>query len=200
MEKPAITNMNLHPLLKQRWSPRSFMEKPVDNLTLQRLFEAARWAPSSSNEQPWRFIVGHKGTKTWNAIWETLVDFNQKWAQLAPVLVLSLGRKISSKNNKPNIAYKYDVGQSVAYITFQAMHEGLYVHQMGGFDATRAAQLFNVPEEYEVVTAFAIGYKGAPDLLEENFRDMEKAARSRIALDEMVFSGQYGETSTILSQ
>jgi nitroreductase len=200
MEKPAITNMTLNPLLKKRWSPRSFIDKPVDNQTLQRLFEAARWAPSSSNEQPWRFIVGKKGTKTWDKIWETLVDFNQKWAKLAPVLVLSVGKKTSSKSNKPNTVYKYDVGQSVAYITFQAMHEGLYVHQMGGFDASSAAKFFTIPNDYEVITAFAIGYKGAPELLEDNFRDMEKTARTRIALDEMVFTSQFGETSNILTE
>lgn len=198
MDKPATTNLELHPLIHQRWSPRSFTSKQIDTLTLQRIFEAARWAPSSSNEQPWRFIVGQKGEQTWDMIWETLVDFNQKWAKLAPVLVLSLGKKTSSRSEKPNTAYKYDVGQSVAYITFQAMHEGIYVHQMGGLDLEKAAKLFNVPDDYQVLTAFAMGYKGEPELLDGNFEVMERSDRQRITLNEIVFKDEFGKTSDLI--
>jgi nitroreductase len=198
MEKPAVTNLELQPLIHQRWSPRSFTNKEIDKATLLRIFEAARWAPSSSNEQPWRFIVGLKGERTWDLIWDTLVDFNQKWAKLAPVLVLSIGKKTSSRSQKPNIAYQYDVGQSVAYITFQAMHEGIHVHQMGGFDGEKAARLFNVPADYHVLTAFALGYKGDPNLLEGNFEAMEKSARMRISLHEIVFEEEFGKTSGII--
>lgn len=192
MEKPAITTIDIHPLLKRRWSPRSFTDQMIDNETLKRIFEAARWAPSSSNEQPWRFVIGKKGSPTWDSIFDTLVDFNQKWARLAPVLGISIGKTQSAKNDKPNKVFKYDVGQSLAYITFQAMHEGIFVHQMGGFDASKAATLFNVPEGFEPVTAFAMGYKGDPSLLESNFEEMEKAERSRISLEEMVFDDSFG--------
>lgn len=198
MEKPALTTHNLHPLIHQRWSPRSFTDQTVSKEILQRIFEAARWAPSSSNEQPWRFIVGIKGQKTWDMIWETLVDFNQKWAKLAPVLALSIGKKTSSKPGKLNSVYSYDVGQSLAYITIQAMHEGIHVHQMGGLSLSKAAEIFKVPDEYQVLTAFALGYKGEPDLLEDSFKVMEKATRQRIGISEMVFQEEFGKTSDLI--
>lgn len=200
MEKPAVTNLDIHPLLKKRWSPRSFTSQKVDNNALARIFETARWAPSSSNIQPWRFIVGRKGDKTWDMIFETLVDFNQKWAKLAPVLVLSVGNKISSKSNKPNTIFQYDVGQSVAHITFQAMQEGLFIHQMGGLDTEKAAKLFHVPEDYQVLTAMAIGHKGEPDLLEGNFVEMEKSDRERLTAAELVFEGEFGKTADFISK
>ncbi|MFN2395569.1 MAG: nitroreductase family protein [Bacteroidales bacterium] len=195
MEKPAITKFEIHPLLKQRWSPRSFTDQHVTKESVQSIFEAARWAPSSSNDQPWRFIVGFKGDKTWDMIMETLVEFNQKWAKLAPVLALSIGKKISDKNGRPSKTFMYDVGQSVAYITFQAMHEGLFMHQMGGLNAQKAAEIFNVPEEYQVITAFAIGHKGGPELLEENFAEMEKDERQRHPLKELVFGEKFGKST-----
>lgn len=198
MEKPATTSLEIHPLLKRRWSPRSFTTQPVDKQALQRIFEAARWAPSSSNDQPWRFIVGQKGEKTWDMIFETLVDFNQKWAKLAPVLGLSIGNTISKKSGRPSKIYPYDVGQSMAYITFQAMQEGLFMHQMGGLDTDKAARLFNVPESFKVLTAFAIGHKGDPDLLEPDFEKMEKGERSRLELKEILFDEKFGNTSQLL--
>ena len=197
MDKPAKTNYGIQPLLKKRWSPRSFTDQMVGKESLQRIFEAARWAPSSSNDQPWRFIVGIKGDKTWDKIMETLVDFNQKWAKLAPVLALSIGKKISDKSGKPSRTFTYDVGQSVAHITFQAMHEGLFVHQMGGFSTQKAAELFNIPEDYQAITAFAIGHKGSPDLLEENFAEMEKSERKRHPASDFVFSELFGKKSDL---
>lgn len=197
MEKPAITQFDIHPLLKQRWSPRSFTDQNVSKESIQRIFEAARWAPSSSNDQPWRFIAGLKGDKTWNMIMDTLVEFNQKWAKLAPLLALSIGKKISDKSGKPSRTFSYDVGQSVAYITFQAMHEGLFVHQMGGFSSQKAAELFNIPEDYQTLTAFAIGHKGSPDLLEENFAEMERSERKRNPASDFVFSESFGKKSDL---
>lgn len=195
MEKPAITKFEIHPLLKQRWSPRSFTDQTVSKESIQRIFEAARWAPSSSNDQPWRFIAGLKGDKTWDMIMETLVEFNQKWAKLAPVLALSIGKKISDKNGRPSKTFMYDVGQSVAYITFQAMHEGLFVHQMGGFSAQKATDLFNIPDDYQVLTAFVIGHKGSPNLLEENFAEMERSERQRHPLNKLVFRENFGKST-----
>ncbi len=196
--KTAKTRYDIHPLLSQRWSPRSFTGQPVSNESLQRIFEAARWAPSSFNEQPWRFIAGIKGDKTWDMIYNTLVTFNQQWAGTAPVLALAIGKKTSSKNNRPNSIFQYDVGQSVAYITFQAMHEGLYVHQMGGFDTVMAAKLFNIPEDYQVLTAFAIGYLGSPDNLDESLAEMEKAPRERSESEKIVFQNSFNAPAEFL--
>ncbi|TVQ14592.1 MAG: nitroreductase [Bacteroidetes bacterium] len=200
MEKPAVTNLDIHPLLKKRWSPRSFTSQKVDNDSLARIFEAARWAPSSFNDQPWRFIVGRKGDKTWDMILETLVEFNQQWAKLAPVLVLSIGKKISTKTGKPNRIFEYDLGQGVAYLTFQAMHEGLFMHQMGGLDKDKAASIFNVPEDYQVLTAMAIGHKGEPELLEGDFVKMEKSDRDRLSAAELVFEEEFGQSADFTSK
>lgn len=200
MEKPAKTNFEIHPLLKKRWSPRSFTDQPVEKTSLQRIFEAARWAPSSYNEQPWRFIIGIKGDDTWNKIMETLVSFNQQWARLAPVLVISIGKKVSSKGNKPNNVYQYDLGQSVAHLTVQATEEGLFMHQMGGFDPKKAAEIFDIPEEYQATTVFAIGHKGEPQLLDGDFEDMEKGPRERMSLADMVFEGKFGESAGFLQK
>ena len=195
MEKPANTNLPIHEIIKKRWSPRSFEEKQVNNNALQRIFEAARWAPSSYNEQPWRFIVGRKGDNTYSLIFETLAEFNQKWSKLAPVLVICIGKTTSTKGNKPNRVFQYDLGQSVAYITFQATHEGLFVHQMGGFDAQKAQELFQIPDDYQAITVFALGYKGDASLLEEDFIEMEKSDRLRKPLEQIVFEGKFGETA-----
>jgi hypothetical protein len=192
MDKPALTDLTLHPIIANRWSPRAFENRNIDHNVLERILEAARWAPSSRNDQPWRFIVGHKGDETWDKIFSTLVDFNKKWAKLAPVLILSVGHKISAKTGKFNSVWQYDLGQSVAYLTFQAMHEGIWVHQMGGLDTAEAGKIFNVPEDFEVFTAIALGYKAEPEVLEENFITMEKSKRSRLTPEKLFFNGEFG--------
>jgi hypothetical protein len=193
MNKTANTTFDIHPLLKERWSPRAFNERMIEPNKLMRMLEAARWAPSSSNEQPWRFIVGIKGDETYRSIFETLVEFNQLWAKSAPVLMLSIGHRMSLKNpEKTNVSYVYDVGQAVAYLTFQAMSDGLFVHQMGGFDKKGAARMFNVPDDFEVLTAIAVGYIGDPEVLHPNLKKMEYAERERHPLETMVFKKQFG--------
>ncbi len=190
MEKPAITTLNIHPVIKNRWSPRSFSSKAVSEDQLQRILEAARWAPSSFNEQPWRFIVGIKGDDTWDKLHECLVEFNQIWAGNAPVLVLAIGKTTSSKGEK-NSVYQYDVGQSMAYITLQAEAEGLRSHQMGGFSKTKARELFSIPEDFNPMVMSAIGYQDEPEKLRPNFADMEKQPRARKPLSELVITGSF---------
>lgn len=226
MDKPAITNLEIHPVIKKRWSPRSFQTgKPVEPEKLQRIFEAARWAPSSFNEQPWRFIVGTRGPgdrsgepsdgssrsggsvdrgskpdPTWEKIHATLAEFNQKWAHLAPVLVLTLGKKTFTKNGNPSKVYKYDLGASAAYMTFQAYSEGLVMHQMGGFDKEKAVEAFGIPADFEPVTAIAIGYQDIPERLIPEMEKSERAPRSRHALDELVFSEAFGRAFPFASK
>jgi len=198
MEKPAKTNHQIHPLLTNRWSPRAFSDKKVEKEKLQRVLEAARWSPSASNEQPWYFIVGEAGDETFDKIFETLVEFNQLWVKTAPMAILALGKVDSAKSGKENAWYKYDVGQSVAHLTFQATHEGLWVHQMGGYDAKKANELFDVPEGYEVVSAFAMGYMGDFKVLHPNLQKLEVAKRERKNMDSFVFSNKFGETSELI--
>jgi nitroreductase len=196
MNKEAITNFDILPILKKRWSPRAFSDQVLTNEQLQRFFEAARWSPSASNEQPWAFVVGKKGDESYQKIFSTLVEFNQLWCQFAPVLAIGFSR---IHNNKGDINYygRYDLGQSVAHLSFQAHAEGLYVHQMGGFDVEKAVELFEFPKDYEAVTAFAIGYVGDPEILHPNLMKMEILERERINAGDFVFSGKFGNKSDI---
>jgi len=196
--KEAKTTYTIHPHLKKRWSPRAFADKQIESEKLQGLFEAARWTPSAFNAQPWQFMVGQNNDNTYQKIFECLVEFNQMWTKSAPVLVISIGKKIMAHNGKENAAFRYDVGQSVAHLTFQAMEENLYVHQMTGFDAQKAAELFNIPEGYEALSAFAIGYLGDPSILNPEMQKGELAERERKAMNEFVFENTFGEPSDLI--
>lgn len=191
MNKPANTSQNIHPIIKNRWSPRAFDQRPIKEETLRRIMEAARWAPSSFNEQPWRFVLGIKGDETWNKLHEVMVEFNQKWAGNAPVLLLAIGKTTSAKGGE-NAVFQYDVGQSMAYITFQASEEGLVVHQMGGFSKEKARALFHIPENHQPIAMMALGHQDAPESLPEDFQKMEKAARERKPMDQLVFKDSFG--------
>jgi len=196
MEKPAPTQYKINDLLIRRWSPRAFSTQPVETEKLKRIFEAARWSPSASNEQPWYFIVGIRPDHTWNQIFETLVDFNQKWCHTVPVLGLAIGRKNLVKKKGNNQWFRYDVGQSLAHLTFQAMTDNLWVHQMGGFDQDLAAQKFFLPENFEAITTFAIGYQGDYQELHPNLRKIEPDPRERKPFEDFIFAEKFGNTFT----
>lgn len=198
MHKEAKTNSNeIHPLLKKRWSPRAFEDRPVEEQKLRNILEAARWSPSASNLQPWLFFLGLKGDKTYEKIFSTLVEFNQLWAGLAPVLILNCGR-IAGEEGKPFSTWQYDTGQAVAHLSVQAMEEGLYVHQMAGFDALKAAELFALPENVRAFSVTAIGYIGDPSLLHPRMQKSEVAERERKEMDTFVFSELFGNPSKIV--
>jgi nitroreductase len=194
-KKDARITYPVHELLKQRWSPRAFADKPVEKQKLRSLFEAARWSPSSYNQQPWRFIIGQNGDDSYKKIMDALVEFNQKWASSAPVLIAVIGRTINNSGEGKNAVFQYDAGQAVAHLSVEAMNQGLYVHQMGGFDRKKIAAHFGVPEEYMPVTVLAIGYIGNPDQLEGGLKNSELSERDRFDFDEFVFSGNFGENS-----
>lgn len=177
-------------LIENRWSPRGFSEKPVGTGKLKRIFRAAQLSPSSNNEQPWRFIVGVKGQgETWNKLFNILDEWNRQWALYAPVLIINTGKLFFAKSNdKPNRHTLYDCGQAAAYLSIQAMQEGLYVHQMGGFSRTKAREVFSIPESFEPVTVIALGYKGSVEHLPEDIRRDEWHKKERKGLDEIVFS------------
>lgn len=190
--KKANTEYNIHPLITNRWSPRAFLpDKEVSREQLLKLFDAARWAPSSFNEQPWRFIVGRKGEENYDKIFETLVEFNQQWTKNAPVLLLACGKRTFSKNGKDNRHYRYDTGAAMTTLAFQATADGLFIHQMAGFKPDKAREIFNIPEDYEAIAACAIGYKGDPDMLEDKNKESETTERSRKSLEEIVFEGDW---------
>ncbi|MBX3415694.1 MAG: nitroreductase family protein [Pirellulales bacterium] len=193
--KPIVSHAeatHIHDLLRRRWSPRAFEAHPVEPEQLAALFEAARWAPSCYNEQPWAFLVtSQRQHDDFARALDTLVEFNQLWARHAPVLALSFARLTFARNGQPNNHAWYDVGQAVAHLTFQATALGLYVHQMAGFDASKVRRNFRIPDGWEPVTAIAIGSIGDPESLVPKLRDPEIAPRSRKPLAEVVFSGDW---------
>lgn len=200
MKKIAETDYTIQPEFANRWSPRAFEDRPVDDETLQRIFEAARWSPSSMNEQPWRFIVGQKGQGvTYDKIFDSLVEGNQQWAKNAPVLALVIGKKSFTQRDRANPVYQYDAGQSAAYITMQALHEGLFVHQMAGFSADKARELFNIPEDFDPIAAMTIGYIGNPAMLPDNLRERELEERTRRPLSESVFAETWDQTNPLFT-
>ena len=197
MTKKAKTTHNIHEFLEERWSPRAFRDEKIDLEKLAGLFEAARWSPSASNLQPWYYIVGMKGDETYSRIMECLVEFNQMWAGSAPVLCLTIG---DSKNPKGEdySNFQYDIGQSIAHLTFQAHSEGLFIHQMSGIYPEKAKKLFDIPEQYEVLTAFVIGYLGDPEILHPRMQKSEIAERERKDLDTFVFQNKFGEKASFI--
>lgn len=176
------------PLIHQRWSPRAFTDRPVSASELVTLFEAARWAPSSGNGQPWRFLVGQLGDDTHSKILSALVDFNQSWASHAPVLILGTSLSINPKNRNPNAYALFDLGAATFSIALQAEYMGLTAHQMAGFDHEKARKTFAIPEEYALGSVMALGYQGEPSALaNEELKKREVAPRERKPLKEIVF-------------
>ena len=143
---PKTEEKPIHELLARRWSPRAFAARPVEAEKLRRLFEAARRAPSSYNEQPWSFVLARREeAEGFTRLLSMLVEMNQSWAQHAPVLVLGVTHREHRCGGRPNRHALYDLGQAVAHLTVEAMHQGLHVHQIGGFDAGLARDLFAIP-------------------------------------------------------
>ncbi len=178
--------MKIHSLIKDRWSPVAFSGQPVEKEKLLSLFDAARWAPSSFNAQPWRFIVGIKGDKTYTAMFNLLNAGNKIWATTAPVLVLSIAETIYVGRGKKNRFAMYDTGMAVGNLLIQATELGLYVHQMGGYDAEKATLVFELPEHQEPMAMMAIGYKGDRQQLPEEEARREDRKRVRKELEEFV--------------
>jgi nitroreductase len=187
-EKPAVSDSNLHPLIRARWSPRAFSDRSVSLEDLKTVLEAARWAASSGNEQPWRFIVARKeDSAAFGKVLSALVESNQVWAKNAPVLMIAVTRKTFSGNQNPNNHAWHDVGLALGNLVLQAGALGFRVHMMAGFDAAKARDVFQIPENFVATTAVAIGYPGDPNGLPDNLREREIAARTRKNLDEIAF-------------
>jgi uncharacterized protein (DUF924 family)/nitroreductase len=194
MSKETPAAHELHQLIRDRWSPRAFAETPVEEERLRSLLEAARWAASGYNEQPWRFIVATRDrNEEFELLLSCLSPANQVWAGRAAVLMLTVAKKVFSHGSgAPNRHALHDVGQAIAQLTLQATASGLAVHQMGGFDGERARELYRIPEGYEPVAAVAIGYPGDPQSLPEELAGRERAPRRRRPQQCFVFQGSWG--------
>jgi nitroreductase len=178
-------------LIKKRWSPRAFSSIPIEHEKIMSLIEAARWAPSCFNEQPWTFILFKKNQDAYKKIIDIISPKNQLWAKAAPLIILSVAKINFERNGKTNKHALYDVSAAVSNLTMQANSLGLYVHQMAGFNSEKAKELFNIPDGYEPVTAIAIGYLGSKDELPVEFIKSETAARNRKSLSEFTFESKW---------
>jgi nitroreductase len=201
MQKPAPSDFPVHELIRERWSPRAFANKPVPKDVLRSIFEAARWAPSSFNEQPWAYIVATKDDKeSFEKVLSVLVDFNVQWAKSAPVLALAAAKLTFANNNAPNRNAQYDTGAATALLSVEATAHGLAVHQMAGFDAEKARQVFGIPKGWEPIATLAIGYPGDPASLPPALKDRELAPRTRKPIAEFVMAGQWGHTASFAAK
>jgi len=193
--KHATADHQVLDVIRERWSPRAYDSSrliPPDQLW--QLFEAARWAPSSRNEQPWRFVVVDKTAHrdVHQALTATLTPSNQAWAPLAPVLIVVAAKLTVGESGEANRHAMYDTGQAVAYLTIQAQSQGLAARQMEGFDRIAAAQLCEVPADYDLAAVVALGYPGSPDVLpSEKHRQLEVTPRARRAAADFVFAGTW---------
>lgn len=196
MHKPAPSESPVHPLIRDRWSPRSFADKVIPDDVLRSLFEAARWAPSSSNEQPWAYIVATREDQgNFDKILGTLVESNAAWARHAPALAIAVVELTFARNHAPNRTAHYDAGAASALFSMEATARGLAVHQMAGFDPEKARQAFGIPEEWEAIAAIAVGYPGDPDSLPPKLKDRELAPRTRKPIREFVMTGSWGHAA-----
>lgn len=171
-----------------RWSPRAFSDRLVDTQQLKTVFSAGQWAASSFNEQPWRFIIGRKGDRIWQRIFDCLAPPNQAWTKAAPVLYASFAKKTFSHNGAANRVAQHDVGAASAQIALQASALGLYAHGMAGFDVEKLKAAFSVPDDFEPVACWALGYRGSPDTLSEQQKQTEVQPRQRKSLSSFVFA------------
>jgi nitroreductase len=199
-KRPAPADAPIHDLISHRWSPRAFEARPVEPEKLRSLFEAARWAASSYNAQPWYFIVGTKDDpENYKKVLESFVEFNQGWAKSAPAVVLSVAAHKMPHDGSTNRHAFHDVGQAAATLALQATALGLQVHQMAGILPDKAREIFSIPADFEAVAGFAIGYPAAADTLPEHLREREKAPRARKPASSFVFTGSWGRTSKIVA-
>jgi nitroreductase len=199
MEKPAPVAHSIESLLQRRWSPRAFDPRPVERSVLLRVLEAARWAPSSYNEQPWRYIVtSHDDPERLKEAQGVLSPGNA-WAIKAPVLICTVAQLTFARNGKPNRHSLHDVGAASENLLLQAIALGLFAHQMAGFDVEKARLVFQIPEGYEPVAMMALGYPARMETLTEEQRAHEQRPRARRPIEEFVFEGRFGnpiETKT----
>lgn len=186
--RTAATSVPVLDVLAERWSPRAFdANSPIDEDKLAAAFEAARWSPSASNTQPWRFIIGRRGTELHAKIDDALMGFNREWAGSAQVLIVTFAEETDADGN-PRPWAQYDLGQAVAHLSVQAHAEGLYVHQMGGIERDQLAALSGVEARFAPVSVIALGELGDPSALSEKLQEREVAPRVRRPRTETVIA------------
>lgn len=185
--KQAETKHDIHELITRRWSPRSFSEKAISDEQMEELFEAASWAPSSRNEQPWMYIYAHRGDEAFQKFVNCLADANQVWAKDAAVLVVCLTRQKFDYKNRENKHAEHDLGAANLQLILQAGHREIYGHMMAGFDKEKTIETFSISSDVEPVCFMALGYLADPEKLDDKLRKGETTERTRKDLKEFVF-------------
>jgi nitroreductase len=197
--KKAVTDYPIQHALADRWSPYGFEDRQVAEADLLSLFEAARWAASSYNEQPWNYLMATRETPAeFERLLSCLVEANQAWAKAAPVLVLGVVSLRFARNNKDNRAAVHDLGLAAGNLVVEATTRGLSVHQMIGILPDKARELYQIPEHFEAWTALAIGYKADPATLPDALKERDLAPRERKPLNEFVFTGLWKQPSPLV--
>jgi nitroreductase len=200
-DKKASPDYPILPVLAERWSPYAFEDRPVSQADLRSLFEAARWAPSSYNEQPWRYILATRDDpKQYDQVLSCLVDGNQLWAKRAPVLALGIVSLRFALNGKDNRAAVHDLGLASGNLVVEATTRGIFVHQMIGILPDKARQVFGIPDGYEAWTGLAIGYRADPATLPDALKPRDLTPRQRKPLDEFVYGGKWGTASAVVTK
>jgi nitroreductase len=199
MTKHAATDHPIHSLLAARWSPYAFADTPVERDELRSLFEAARWAASSYNEQPWSFVVATREDEpAYEKLLSCLLPGNQAWAKAAPVLALGIVRDTFTRNEKENAAALHDLGLATGNLLMEATARGLHVHPMIGIDPDRARQVYRIPEHSRARTGLAIGHVGDVASLPEAMQERDRAPRTRKPLGEFVFGSVFGKPAVFV--
>ena len=180
--KLAASHQALHPLIRQRWSPRAFADRPIAPVQMEELIEAARWAASANNEQPWQYVYAFRGTPGFEQLWECLVPGNQAWADRAAVLLVALQRNSFAKSGQANPWATHDLGLANAQLLLQAQYRDIYGHMLAGFVPDKVRTLLQLSADQGPVCMMALGYLGDAEQLAEPFRSRELAPRQRLAL------------------
>lgn len=188
--KKRIPEHDINPVFIGRWSQRGMSGEEITDKELMRLFEAAKWAPSSFNDQPWRFIYAKKGTKHWGNLFNLLVDANKVWAKNASILILVVSHKNFEYNNSPNRTSSFSAGSAFENLSLQAAELGLVSHAMAGFDYEKARKSLGVPDDYSVEAIVAIGKYASKDSLPEELKKMEEPSL-RKPLKELIMEGKF---------
>lgn len=189
-ERSRKSTYQINPLILNRWSPRSMTGEELDNEEIMSLFEAARWAPSSYNNQPWRFIYAKRNTEHWDRLFNLLAEGNRAWAKNSALLVVVISRKNFEYNEKPAITHQFDTGSAWENLALEAFSRGIVAHGMQGFDYDKARIDLEIPIDFEVMAMIAIGKKGSRDNLSPELQKKEKLS-DRKPLKDIVMEGIY---------
>jgi nitroreductase len=194
-DKRASADHPIEDAIAKRWSPYVFDPRPIERDKLLSCLEAARWAASSFNEQPWSFLLAERtDEQAFDTALQCLIEANQAWAKNAGVLILTVIKTSFTKNGKPNRVAEHDLGLAAGNLCAQATALGLHIHQMAGVNLAKVRQTYNVPDGYEPMTAIAIGYAGDPSKADPELAKRDRGSRIRKPLNEWVFTERWGSS------